>query len=85
MALAGQAATAVHSIRLLGQARARAERERVIREITAQVRSATDVDVIMKTAVREVSRALGRDTFVMLGDDHADGEQTRETAVKETG
>lgn len=68
MALASQAAAAAQGLHLLRQTQLRAERERVLREITARVRRATDVDVIMKTAVREVSRALGRDAFVMLGD-----------------
>jgi len=67
-ALAAQAATATHGLYLLEQAQARAQRERVLREITERVRSVTDVDVIMKTAVREVSRALGRDAYVMLGE-----------------
>lgn len=68
LALASQAAATLQGLHLLREAQVRAQRERLLREITAQVRSATDVDVIMKTAVREVSRALGRDAFVMLGD-----------------
>lgn len=68
VALASQAAAAAQGLHLLRQTQLRAQRERVLREITARVRGATDVDVIMKTAVREVSRALGRDAFVMLGE-----------------
>lgn len=68
MALTSQAAATVQGLHLLQQAEVRAQRERVLREITEKVRSATDVDVIMKTAVREVGRALGRDAFVKLGD-----------------
>lgn len=69
LALASQAAAAAQGLHLLRQTQLRAQRERVLREITARVRGATDVDVIMKTAVREVSRALGRDAFVMLGEE----------------
>lgn len=85
MALTRQAATALHGLRLLEQAQSRAERERVLREITARVRSATDVDVIMKTAVREVSRALGRNAFVKLGEENGDDGQSEATAMKESG
>ena len=67
-ALASQAAATVQGLHLLREAQVRAQRERVLREITARIRSATDMDVIMKTAVREVSHALGRDAFVMLGE-----------------
>jgi GAF domain-containing protein len=68
LALASQAAAAVQGLHLLRQAEIRAQRERVLREITARVHSATDLEVIMKTAVREVSRALGRDAFLTLGE-----------------
>ncbi|MDX1688576.1 MAG: GAF domain-containing protein, partial [Candidatus Promineifilaceae bacterium] len=71
MALAGQAAIAVQSLHLLRDAQRRAQREQILRKVTAEVRSVTDVDLIMKTAVREVGRALGREAFVYLGN----GEQ----------
>ena len=74
LALASQAASTLQGLHLLREAQVRAQRERVLREITARVRNATDVDVIMKTAVREVSRALGRDAFVVLGNQQAVGE-----------
>ncbi len=67
MALSSQAAATLQGLHLLQQAEVRAQRERVLREITEKVRSATDIDVIMKTAVREVGRALRRDAFVKLG------------------
>lgn len=73
LALASQASATLQGLHLLRQAQLRAQRERVLREITERVRSATDVDVIMKTAVREVGRALGRDAFVMLENQQADG------------
>jgi GAF domain-containing protein len=65
--LADQATIAFERIRLLEEAERRARREQLLREITARVRSSADVDMIMKTAVQEVGRALGRETFIHLG------------------
>ena len=42
--------------------------ERLLREITTQVRGSTDPHAIMRTAVRELSTALGRPAFVRLGE-----------------
>jgi GAF domain-containing protein len=57
----------IENRRLFEQARARARREQVLREITARVRGYTDPDAIVRTAVRELGTALGRPTFVRLG------------------
>ena len=46
----------------------RGEQERLLREITARVRNSADVDSVMRTAAQEVGRALGRQTFIYLGD-----------------
>jgi GAF domain-containing protein len=51
---------------LAEQAQARAERERILREITARVSGSADVDTVMRTAVSEIGRALGRRAFVYL-------------------
>jgi GAF domain-containing protein len=37
-----------------------------LREVTEKVRRSTDIDTIMKTAVQEVGRTLGRKTFIYL-------------------
>lgn len=66
MAIANQAAVAVQGIRLLEQATVRARREEMLRSIAAKVRSSADVDVVMRTAAREIGKALGRETFVYL-------------------
>jgi GAF domain-containing protein len=66
-AVASQAAIAIENARLFEQAQAQARRERILREITARVRSASDVESVMRAAVTEVGRALGRQTFVYLG------------------
>jgi GAF domain-containing protein len=40
----------------------------VLRELTARVRSSSDPDTIVRTTVRELGMALGRRTFIRLGD-----------------
>jgi GAF domain-containing protein len=67
MALAGQAAITVQSLRQLEQIEARARREQTLREITTRVRASVDPEVIMRTAARELGTALGRPAFVRLG------------------
>ncbi|HSJ55987.1 MAG TPA: hypothetical protein VLC95_02335, partial [Anaerolineae bacterium] len=67
MAVASQAAIAVQNARLFEEAEGRAEYERLLREITAQVRASTNADTIMRTAVRELGSALDRPAFIRLG------------------
>lgn len=52
--------------RLFERTQAHAQREQLLREITARVRNSVDADTIMRTAVQEVGRALKRPTFVYL-------------------
>ena len=73
-AVAGQAAIAIQNARLfeqtqaaLAETEARARRERVGREITANVRASIDSDAIMQAAVRELGMALGRPAFIRIG------------------
>jgi GAF domain-containing protein len=82
MALAGQATVAIQNIRLLQQTARKAQREQLLREITAQVRSSADVDTIMKTAVQEIGQALGRRAYIYLG--HA-GEAPTDAPKVTTG
>ena len=49
---------AMESARLFEAVQARAERERVSSEITRHIRSSTNIDTIMQTAVQELSEAL---------------------------
>lgn len=66
--LAGQAAIALESMRLLDETLHRATRERLTREITDKMRRAIDLDTLMQTTVREMAAALGTSTaFVQLG------------------
>ena len=66
IAIAGQSAVAIQNLGLLEETARKAQREQILREITAQVRSSADVDTIMKTAVQEIGRTLGRRTFIKL-------------------
>lgn len=64
--LAEQATIALERVRLLEETTRRARREQILREITAKVRGASDVETVMRTTVHEVGRILGRRTFVHL-------------------
>lgn len=67
-AVADQMALALENVRLLGETQQRAERERLIANITAQVRSSRDPETILRTAVRALGAALGTDrALVQLG------------------
>ena len=52
-------AMAVENIRLLEEAQQRAARERLVGEISGRLRASLDPDIILKTTVRELGRALG--------------------------
>lgn len=65
--VASQTTIALQNARLFQQTQSRAQREQMLREITARVRSSADVDTIMKTAVKEIGQALGRRTYIYLG------------------
>jgi GAF domain-containing protein len=52
--------------RLADQAQARADRERILRQITARVHAAADAQSVLRTAAQEVNRALGLESFVYL-------------------
>ncbi|MFQ6099771.1 MAG: GAF domain-containing protein [Anaerolineae bacterium] len=67
-AIADQMALAIENARLLEATRQRARREQLLAGITARVRASTDVDTILRTAVRELARALGAsDGLIRLG------------------
>lgn len=74
VAVGGQVAIAVQSLILLEQAQARARQEQRIREVSAQVFSAVDVDAIMRKAVEQVGRALGSPAYIYLGQSRSSEE-----------
>ncbi|GAB4494650.1 MAG: hypothetical protein OHK0052_00200 [Anaerolineales bacterium] len=61
-----QASTAIQNARLFRQTQERARQERILRQVSERVRSAVDVDSIMRTAARELGSALGRNVSVYL-------------------
>ena len=66
--VADRLALALENARLLEETQQRAKRDRLIADITAQVRSSMDPEIILQTAVRELGTALGTDrAFVRLG------------------
>jgi PAS domain S-box-containing protein len=58
-AVGEQLGQALESARLFEDTRRRAERERLIGEITAKIRSSTDVQAILQTAAAELGQVLG--------------------------
>jgi GAF domain-containing protein len=67
-AAAEQIALTLENMRLFEEARGHARREQMVREITAKMRSSTDLDTILQTTLQELAKALGTSrTFVQLG------------------
>ena len=58
--ISAQVATALQNARSYERARNQASQEILINEISQKIQSATDVDVAMQIAVRELGRALGK-------------------------
>jgi GAF domain-containing protein len=57
--IAQQMVVALENLRLLAASQRRARREEIIREITGRIRSATNVEDILKTTVTELGKVLG--------------------------
>lgn len=76
--LSDQAMIAFERVQLLEEATRRAEQEQHLRQITTRVRGSIDVDTIMRTAVQEVGRVLGRRTLIYLDQDSKNGETHNE-------
>jgi GAF domain-containing protein len=65
---AAQAAVTLENARLFQEAQARADRERVIREISDQMQRATDMEALMRITAEELNEALGGSrAYVRLG------------------
>jgi GAF domain-containing protein len=66
--VAEQLGLALESAQLYRESQYRAERERLVSQITAQMRESLDVDTVLQTAAREMLRALGlQDIAIHLG------------------
>lgn len=57
--VAQQTAIALENLRLLEASQKRAQREEIIRKITAKIRNAIDLDDVLKTTVIELSKVVG--------------------------
>jgi len=67
-AISEQLAQTLESARLFADTQRRAERERLIGEITAKIRASTDMHAILETAAVELGQALGTSrAFVRVG------------------
>lgn len=67
--MANHLAVAIQNAQLYRQAQVRARREMILRQVTNQIRGAVDVDSVMRVTAEQVSRTLGRRTFIRLRDD----------------
>lgn len=65
-AIAAQAAVALENARLFERAQARVRQEEILREVSTQIRASVEVDSVMRVAVQEMGRVLGRRTFIYL-------------------
>jgi GAF domain-containing protein len=58
-AIVERAALSIENARLLEESRMAAEKERAIGEISAKISSSTQIEMILKTAVRELGNQIG--------------------------
>lgn len=58
-ALAAQIAVAIRNVSLIEDMRAQSDRERLLFNITSQIRRSTDIPAILKTTATEVGKSLG--------------------------
>jgi GAF domain-containing protein len=67
--LVDQAAAVVQNMLLYKNAQMHARQEQRIREVTAQVFSASDIDTILRRTVEQVGRVLGVPAYIYLGEE----------------
>ncbi len=76
--LAAELGAALESARLFGDAQRRAERERLIADVSSRLRESLDLQTVLRTAAREMRDALGlEEVAVRLGAVTYPGEDTR--------
>jgi len=64
--IAAQVAIALQNAQAYHSAQRQAERETLISEIGGRIQGTTSVEDALKVSVRELSRALGKDTFAQI-------------------
>jgi PAS domain S-box-containing protein len=65
-AMIDQLAVATNSLQLLATAQQNARQQQLLREVSTRVSAAVDAESVLKTATREIGRALGLETFIYL-------------------
>jgi GAF domain-containing protein/HAMP domain-containing protein len=76
-ATANQAAVSVENARLLKESQLRAAREQMVGEVTSQMRASLDMDLVLRTAIRQIAEKLGvAQVEVHLGADLEDKDDT---------
>ncbi len=78
-----QLAIAMESARLLDESQRRSQRDRLVANITAKVRSSSRVETIMKTAVRELGAVLDTDRAKVYLTTQNDGEEPADQNIAE--
>lgn len=61
----GQLAQTIESLRLFDDVQRRAVQEQLVGEVTTRIRESLDMETVLKTAVREMRRALGLDKITI--------------------
>jgi GAF domain-containing protein len=78
--LGGSLAAIIANARLLEQIRARAERERILFEISDKIRRTTDMETILATTASELTRAVGATSaFIKVGVDSSETSRKART------
>lgn len=83
--VANQAAIAIQNTRLFAQTQSRARQEQILREVSTRVNAVVDPESILRTAAREVGRALGLETFVILAEPDEQNGQAPPDIVRTNG
>jgi GAF domain-containing protein len=83
-AVSDQLGQTLETARLFADTQRRAERERLIGEITARIRASTDMRDILETAATELGQALGTSrTFVRVGLEDLEAQRRQAPAAEE--
>ena len=82
--IASQVSIAFENARLFKDTQSRARREKILREITAHIRTTNDPEMIAKTAVRELGQALSVSAFIHIGSEDSPNQPIATNAESES-
>lgn len=74
----GQVSLTLENVRLLDETQSRAERERLVGEITSRMRESLNLETVLQTAVQEIGAALGLDEAIVSLNAFAETAQDNE-------